>query len=367
MTHGLDRPIRIGMVGSGFMAQLHSAAYQLLPTVYRDAVPRVELARIAGGSRVLQAARDYGWAESSDDWRKVTEADDIDLVDIVTPNDTHADLVTSAAAHGKTIVCEKPLARDADEARAMGEAVAAAGVLATVCFMYRTWPATQVAKAMIERGDLGRIHGFRGRFLHDHVTGARDPAAWRLDPARAGSGVVGDIGSHALDLARYLVGNVCEVFATTRSVLPAAAPVDDEADILLRFDNGAQGHVWLSWLATGTTMDVGFEVLGDHGSLRFTWQRPSELALYDARRPADVRGFTTIPLGPDHPSAAPLSAVAGIGLGYQEGFVTLLGGFLRDLATGTRTSPSFADGVVVSGLLDAVLESSRREAWMTTP
>lgn len=354
------------MVGSGFMAQLHSAAYLHLPVVYGDAVPRVELVRIAGGSRVHQAARDYGWQEAADDWRAVTEADDIGLVDIVTPNDTHADLVVSAAAHGKTIVCEKPLARDAVEARRMGEAVAAAGVPAMVCFMYRTWPATQVAKSMIDRGDLGRIHGFRGRFLHDHISGSRDPASWRLDPARAGSGVVGDIGSHMLDLATYLVGDVAEVFAATRSLLPAAGDVDDEADILIRFADGAHGHVWLSWLATGTPMDVGFEVLGEHGSLRFTWQRPSELTFYDATRPEDVRGRTTIPLGPAHSPAAPLAAVPGIGLGYQQGFVTLLGAFLRDLATHSRTAPSFADGVAISALLDAVLESSRLRAWIPT-
>jgi predicted dehydrogenase len=255
LTQRPGDPLRIGMVGSGFMAQLHSAAYLHLPVVFRDAVPRLELKRIAGGSRVHEAARDVGWAEVGDDWQAVTEAEDIDLVDIVTPNDTHADLVASAAAHGKTIVCEKPLARDGAEARRMGDAVARAGVSATVWFMYRMWPATQVAKTMIDRGDLGRIHGFRGRFLHDHVTGGRDPAAWRLDPAWAGSGVVGDIGSHALDLARHLVGDVAQVFATTRSVLPAAGPVDDDADILLRFENGAQGHVWLGWLATGTTMD----------------------------------------------------------------------------------------------------------------
>jgi len=353
------------MVGSGFMAQMHSAAYRLLPMVYGDALPALELVRIAGGSRVHQAARDYGWGEASDDWRSVCEAGDIDLVDIVTPNDTHAALVVSAAAHGKTIVCEKPLARNAAEARAMGEAVAAAGVRAAVCFMYRTWPATQVAKTMIERGDLGHVHGFRGRFVHDHLGSDRDPAAWRLDPARAGSGVVGDIGSHVLDLARYLVGDVTEVFASTRSLLPAAGAVDDEADILVRFVNGAEGHVWLSWFATGTPMDVGFEVLGDRGALRFTWQRPSELSFYDATMPADVRGHTTVPLGPAHPPAAPLTAVAGIGLGYQQGFVTLLGGFVRDLVTGTTTSPSFADGVVVSEYLDAVLDASRRQAWTT--
>lgn len=358
------RPIRIGMVGSGFMAQLHSAAYHMLPIVYRDSVPPLELVRIACGSRVHQAARHYGWREASDEWRTVTEADDIDLVDIVTPNHTHAPLVSSAAGHRKAIVCEKPLALNAAEARQMGVEVADADVAATVCFMYRTWPATQLARSIIDRGDLGRVHGFRGWFLHDQVSDQRDTAAWRLDPARAGSGVIGDIGSHALDLARHLVGDICELFASTRSVLPALMPVDDEADLLLRFENGATGHVWLSWLATGTPMDVGFEVRGEHGALRFSWLRPCELLLYRARESSDTRGYTTIPLGPAHPSAAPLTEVAGIGLGYQQGFVTLLGAFIQDLETGTSTAPKFQDGVVIAGYLDAALRSARERAWI---
>lgn len=354
-----DRAIRIGMVGSGFMAQQHSAAYHLLPVVHGSAVPRVELKRIAGGSRVQSAARHYGWREAADDWRAVTEADDIDVVDIVTPNDTHARLTISAARHGKQVICEKPLARDYAEALAMQEAVRAAGVRATVCFVYRTWPATQVAKDIVDSGRLGRVHGYRGHFLHDHFV-AHEPTAWRFDPARAGSGVIGDIGSHALDLARHLVGDVAEVFTTSRTVLPAGpVPIDDEADVLLRFADGATGHLWLSWLATGTPMDVGFHVMGDRGALRFSWTRPAELAVYDASDPEGARGYTTIPLGPDHPPAAPYLPLAGAGIGYQESFVELLALFLG----GSDTGPAFDDGVTINGYLDATLRSARTQRW----
>ena len=361
------RPIRIGLIGAGFMGRLHSAAYKLLPLVYRDTVPRVELVRIAGRSRVPDAAaRDYGWADATDDWHAITEADDIDLVDIATPNDTHAAMVTSAAANRKIIVCEKPVALNAPEARRMAQAVADASVPTTVCFVFRTWPAAQVARAIIERGDLGTIHGFRGWFLHDHVSDQRDVRAWRLDPSRSGTGILGDIGSHMFDLARTLVGDVSELFATTRGRLSAKVPVDDEADIQLRFRTGAAGHIWISWLATGTGMDVGFEVHGDLGAVRFSWRRPSELLVYDARRPRDTRGFTTVPLGPAHPAAAPLTEITGIGLGYQEGFVTLLGAFLQDLCNHTATAPTFHDGVIAAEYVDAALRSARDAAWVTT-
>ena len=360
------RPIRIGMIGTGFMGQLHSAAYKMLPLIYRDAIPQLELVRIAGRSRIHEAARHYGWPDATDDWHAVTEADDLDLVDIVTPNNTHAAMVTSAAAHRKIIVCEKPVALNASEARQMGQAVAHAGVAATVCFVYRMWPAVQVARDIIDRGDIGTIHGFRGWFLHDHVSDQRDSGDWRLDPSRAGSGVIGDIGTHVFDLARSLVGDVSELFATTRGTLPAKVPVDDEADILLRFQTGATGHIWISWLATGTGMDVGFEIQGNLGAVRFSWRRPSELLVYDARKPRDTRGFTTVPLGPAHPSAAPLTEIAGIGLGYQQGFVTLLGAFLQDLRNQTSTAPTFHDGVTAAEYVDAALKSGRDRAWVTT-
>ena len=348
-----DRPVRVGMVGSGFMAQQHSAAYRLLSNLLGESVPRVELLRIAGGRRVHQVGPRYGWAETSDDWRSVTEADDIDVVDVVTPNDSHGYLTRSAAAAGKHLICEKPLAPDLATAEQMATDVEAAGVRAAVAFVYRTWPATQVAKTMIDSGRLGTIHGYRGYFLHDHFADPAGPESWRLDPHKAGAGVIADIGSHALDLARYLVGDLASISVRSRSVL--AGSVDDEADLHLEFASGATGHIWLSWLASGTPMDVGFHVMGDQGAIRFSWSRPSELAYYDAAVPAAERGFRTIQLGPEHRPAAPYIPVTGIGMSYQTAFVPLLSLFL----TGDPTTPSFADGLVTSRYLDAALTSAR--------
>ena len=352
------------MVGSGVMAKQHSAAYHLLPIIHGNSVPPVELVRIAGGRRVHDAATHYGWKDSSDDWRAVIEADDIDIVDIVTPNDSHAELTISAAARGKHVICEKPLARDTAEAIRMRDAVRASGVHTAVCFVYRTWPATQAAKALIDAGRLGKIHGYRGHFLHDHFTGRDDPAAWRLDPTKAGSGVIGDIGSHAFDLATYLIGDIAEVFACSRTCLPTgSAPVDDEADVLLRFTSGATGHLWLSWLATGTPMDLGFLIMGDEGSLQFSWNRPGELRLYDGTGPADTRGYTTIPLGPAHPAAAPYLPVAGLGMGYEQAFVPLLAGFLTELTGQPPQTPTIEEAVVNSTYLDTALHSAGVRTW----
>jgi len=178
--------------------------------------------------------------------------------------------------------------------------------------------------------------------------------------------VIGDIGSHALDLARHLVGDVAEVHTTSRTVLPAGpVPIDDEADLLLRFANGATGHIWVSWLATGTPMDLGFTVLGDRGAVRFTWTRPGELAFYDATAPPALRGYTTIPLGPAHPAGAPYLPVAGAGMGYQQSFIVLLGRFLAALRGGPP-APSVDEGVTVSRYLDAAVASARSGGWVVT-
>lgn len=345
------------MVGSGFMAQQHTAAYRLLPILHPH-LPPVELVRIAGGRRVHNATR-YGWSETSDDIQSVTDADDIDLVDIVTPNDTHAELLIAASAHGKSIVCEKPLARTSAEAAIMQQAISATGVRATVCFVYRTWPATDVAKHIIDSGEIGEIIGYRGHFLHDHTADERDTTAWRFDPNRSGSGVVGDIGSHAIDLATYLVGDITALSATTRSVLPGGT--DDEADIDLRFHNGAQGHIWLSWLATGTPMDMGFRVMGTAGSIEFSWSKPAQLQVYSSRSRADRQGFTTVQLGPAHAPAAPYVPLAGLGLSYQQAFVPLLSRFLdKDGA-----APTIDEAVSVTRVLDEILESARTSTWRT--
>lgn len=375
--------IRVGMVGAGFMARLHSAAYSLLPITFGRDVPRVELVAIADvvEDHARRAADELGWARWSTDWRDVVGADDVDLIDIVTPNDSHPEIAAAAAGNRKDIVCEKPLASTLTEARMMRTAVERSGVRAGVCFVYRTWPMVELARRMIARGDLGDIHTYRGHFLHDHAIDPSAPHSWRFDRARAGAGALGDIGSHALDLARSLVGEIVEVFADVQTVVherPMPAPdrrlralrtvdVDDSAALMLRFASGARGSIDVSWIATGTKTDVGFAVEGTAGALAFSWSRANELRLYEVAGASDATGFRTIVMGPEHPGAERFWPVPGLNIGYQEAFVLMLGGFLANDGVAGAASPTFQDAERISACLDAALTSSQTGRWVRVP
>ena len=200
--------MRVGLVGAGFMAKTHSLAYRAAQLLYGQDLPHVEQVRIADIDRdtAQRAAAAFGWREGTDDWREITRAEDIDLVDIVTPNNTHAEIAIDAAKHGKHVLCEKPLASTLDDARQMNEAAATAGVLTQVGFVFRAWPAMAFAKQLIETGRIGRVHQLRAHYFHDY---ALDPAfsmGWRTDRAIAGAGSLGDLGSHVIDLPADLVG-----------------------------------------------------------------------------------------------------------------------------------------------------------------
>jgi predicted dehydrogenase len=224
------------MVGSAFMAREHSAAYRLLPLVLGDVLPPIEMVRSAGGRRVHEVGPRYGWRETADEWRAVTEADDIDVVDVVTPNDTHA-LTISAVERGKHVVCEKPLARDAAGAEAEAEAQRRRGGRGARCGLLRL-PVLARGRAgpRADRRGADRARAWLPRALPARPPrGPRRAGVWAFDPAKAGSGVIGDIA---------------EVLTTSRTVLPAGpTPIDDEADLLLRFAKGATSHIWVSWLA----------------------------------------------------------------------------------------------------------------------
>ena len=207
--------IRVGLIGSGFIAKFHSLAYNNLSIMYNPSLPRVERTRLFDVTSDLAAAGavQLGWQESTDDWRNITRADDIDLVDIVAPNYAHAEIAIDAARHGKHIFCEKPLAHDVSSALQMAKAVHQAGCIHQVGFVYRMWPAVAFAKELIDAGKIGRILHFHSRFLHDYGLDPSLPMSWRFESRKAGAGSIGDIGSHAIDIARYLVGDIVRVFA----------------------------------------------------------------------------------------------------------------------------------------------------------
>lgn len=371
--------VRIGLVGCGFMGKAHSLAYRNLAAVHWPTLPRIELVRVVDALESLadEAAERYGWQSASDDWRTVTRAQDIDIVDIVTPNDMHAEVAVDAAEHGKFVLCEKPLANSLTAAQRMYEAVTKAGVGSQVNFVFRKWPAVVFAKRLIEAGHIGTVTRFRGWYFIEDALDPKQPVGWRFDEARAGSGSIGDIGSHVIDLARYLAGDVTAVFARLDTVIPVRplgdssellqVTVDDSADILLRFASGASGSIQTGWTTAGHRNDLGFEVAGSEGAIRFCWERANELGCYRTTERNGLAGFQTVVIGPDHPGGDLLWPAAGLGLGYGDAFLISLGSAVSAATSSVESHPSFLDGLRVCEVIDAALRSAASGTWTALP
>ncbi len=377
MTEAGSRPlkrVRVGLVGGGFMAKTHSLAYSAAQMLDYDAFPELETVRVADIDieAARRAAASYGWQEATDDWTAVTRADDVDLVDIVTPNNAHAEIAIDAARHGKHILCEKPLAASLADAERMTEAAEAAGVTTQVGFVFRKWPAMAAARKFVESGELGEALSFRGYYFHDYALDHEFQMGWRVDRAVAGAGSIGDLGSHVVDLARYLVGDVVAVTARSKTHFErrptphgmAAIEVDDATDCLLEFSSGTVGTLSTSWMAAGSKTDLGFELTGTKGAVRFTWRRNNELQLYSHSDPGEASGFKTVFLGPTHPGAERFWPVAGQGLGYGDAFTILISELLRALGRGVRATPSFRDGLEAARFVDAAVRSAEERAWI---
>jgi predicted dehydrogenase len=387
--------VRIGLVGSGFMGRAHTMAFNNAPSVYWPHLPALAKVRLADVDAALaeESAKRWGYAASTADWRRVTQADDVDLVDIVTPNDLHAEIAIDAARNGKHILCEKPLAHTAAAAAEMYRAVAAAGVTSYVNFIYRKWPAAMLARQLIEQGRLGRILHFRGHFMLDYALDRSVPRTWRMERSRAGGGSFGDVGSHVVDLARYLVGEeIVRVNARTRTFIPERPPivvrgeaafasgldeapqelvpvdVDDAADVMVDFEGGAIGVLQTNWVACGHKIDIFFEVGGENGSVRFSWQHGNELQVYLRDEPsANLQGYRTVIVGPMHPGGAEFWPVAGQGLGYSDAFLIACRDLFSALRDGTPVAPDFLDGLRACEVIEAAFESAERGAWVDVP
>lgn len=368
--------MRVGIVGGGFMARTHTLAYDAARLLHGEELPTLERVRLAEASEELAAcaATRLGWREATTDWRDITRASDIDLVDIVTPNHLHAEIAIDAARHGKAVLCEKPLAHTLDAAWEMHAAVRAAGVANQIGFVFRTWPAIALARRLVSEGSIGRIRHFRAHYFHDYALDPEFPLGWRFQRASAGGGSVCDLGSHLFDLASCLVGEVDRVCARVRTVVPARprvasgelvrVDVDDAADVLLEFATGATGVVETNWAAAGYKTDLAFELLGEQGTIGFTWRRNNELRLYEHGEPPDVRGFRTIVVGPMHEGADGFWPVAGQGLGYGDAFVIAARQLLSGLGSGRALEPDFGDGLRAAVLTSAALRSAQRQAWL---
>jgi predicted dehydrogenase len=383
--------VNVGLIGAGFMGKAHSLAYAAMPMFFwpPPAVPHRRIVAELDPVAARQAAERFGFDQSTSDWRAVIESDDVDLVDIAVPNDAHAEIAIAAARAGKHIICEKPLAGTVEEARAMYEAVSAAGVVNMVAFNYRRTPAVALAHELISQGAIGQVRNFRGTYLQDWSNDPDLPLSWRFQRDIAGSGALGDIAAHVMDLARYLVGEISAVSSLMRTYISdrpisqgadqlagarkleggARGPVDvdDEVLTLLRFEEGAVGSLEATRHAHGRKNFLTFEIHGDSGSLSFDYERRDQLELYLADDPEDRRGFRTIYTGPAHPYGHALWPIPALGIGYGETKIIECYELMSAIAGGTDGKPNFRDGYQIARICQAVADSSESGEWVEVP
>lgn len=370
------REINVALIGYGFMGKAHSNAWRQVSAFLSPPLrPRLKVICGRTRARVRAAARDYGWEEASTDWREVVRRPDVDLVDVSTPGDSHAEIAIAAARAGKAILCEKPLANSVRDAERMLAAVRRAGVPHMVCHNYRRVPAVLLAKQLIDEGRLGRIRHFRGTYLQDWIVDPSFRRVWRLDRRQAGSGALGDIGSHVVDLARFLVGEIAEVSGALETFVKtrprpdqpsrrARVTVDDAVVAAVRFAGGALGSIEATRMAPGRKNHNRFEINGSRGSLAFDLERLNELEVYLEEGPRSVRGFRTVNVtATTHPFGGAWWPPGHI-LGWEHTFTHTVYDLIEAVAAGRVPSPNFEDGVRNQRVLEAVERSARTRRWV---
>jgi predicted dehydrogenase len=384
----------VGLVGHAFMGAAHSQAWRSAPRFFDlPLTPRMRALCGRDPGRVAEAAARLGWESTETDWTRLLTRDDIDLVDVCTPGDSHAEIAIAALDAGKHVLCEKPLANTVAEAQAMTEAAeraAANGVLAMVGFTYRRVPAIALAKRLVDEGRIGEIRHVRAQYLQDWIADPAAPMSWRLEKDKAGSGALGDIGAHIVDLTQHITGDhiarvsgLLETFVHERP-LPSPSSgallggtsqdggptghvtVDDAAVFLARFGGGAVGVFEATRFATGRKNAIRIEVNGSLGSLAFDFEDMNVLHLYDAQEPAETAGFRRILVTePMHPYVGAWWP-PGHGLGYEHGFTHQVVDLVTAISKGEQPLPSFADGLQVQSVLAAVEHSAETGAWQPT-
>ena len=374
----MTRKLNVGIVGCGFMGRTHSNAYHRVNQFF-DVAYQPVLKALADNmkERAEEFARRWGWQRVETDWRKLVEAPDIDLIDICTPNNTHGEIALAAAAAGKMILCEKPLAMNLAEAREMVQAVEKSGRPNMVMFNYRRVPAISLAKQIIDEGKLGRIFHYRATYFQDWTISRNVPvgglATWRLDKNVAGAGVSGDLSAHNIDTAIWLNGSIAEVCGMTEIFIPdrkrpdgspARVEIDDVCTFLARFANGSNGTFEATRYARGRKNKNSFEVNGEKGSIYFDLEDMHQLQYFNHEDPAHLQGWRTILVtGAEHPYMGNWW-VPGCVIGYEHTFVHEIADFLKAVEKGERVRPDFRDALETQAVIEAVLESARGRQWV---
>jgi predicted dehydrogenase len=367
--------VNVALIGYNFMGRAHSNAYRQVSAFFEPRLtPRLKVLCGRTSAKVDAAARQLGWEEAATDWRAVIDRADIDLVDVSTPGDSHAEIAIAAARAGKTVFCEKPLANTVKDAERMLAAVTRAGVSHMICHNYRRVPAVLVARQLIAEGRLGTIRHFRGTYLQDWIVDPKFPLVWRLQREQSGSGALGDIGSHVVDLARFLVGEIVEVSGALETYIKerplperpsrkGEVTVDDAVVACVRFAEGAIGTIEATRLAPGRKNHNRFEINGSQGSVAFDLERLNELEVYFESDPPSLRGFRTVLVTESsHPYLGRWWPPGHV-IGWEHTFTHMVHDLLEAMADGAVPSPSFEDGVRNQRVLEAIEHASTSRRW----
>lgn len=373
--------LRVGVIGSGYIGRAHAIAMRTVGTVFADvAAPVLELLADSDAARARAAAAELGFNRSTGDWRELVTDPAVDVVVVATPNYLHREMTHAALAAGKHVSCEKPLALTAAEAQDMAVAADRAGVCHITGFNYACNPLLVLARELVASGEIGAPLGFHGRYFEDYLADPAVPYSWRCHRALAGAGALADLGTHLVNLAHVLLGDIARVNARLATVIgerrePASGllrPVENEdsAQVLVEFASGVPGSFDVSRVATGYKCGLAFDLFGTRGSLRFDQERMNELQLYRNDDGAGRRGYRTILAGPDHGDYRAFCPAPGHGLGINDLKVIEARNLLVAIARRARdaraagANPDFHEGARVQAVVEAIEQSAAVGQWV---
>lgn len=376
------KELRIGMIGTGLMARTHTNGHKRIGDFFPELEYRPVLKTVCARTeeKVKAFAEQWGYESYETDWKAVIARDDIDAVDICTPNDMHANIAIAAAEAGKMVLCEKPLARSVAEAQPMVDAIEKAGVANTVFYNYRRIPAVTLIKQIVDSGKLGQIFHYRSNFLQDWTINPELPqggeALWRLDVDAAGSGVTGDLLAHCIDSAMWLNGPIKDVSAVTETFIKERVHqdtgevqkvgIDDACLFHCHFENGSLGLFEATRYARGHKALFTLEINGEHASLRWDLHEMNYVELFDHSDDAVVRGWRRVLVTDSDQPYMDRWWIPGTSIGYEHSFVHQVADFLKSLETGEPCEPTFQNALMTQKVCEAVINSANSKSWKDT-
>jgi len=376
------KDLRIGLVGTGFMGRTHTNGYKrvndFFPELGYHPVLKAVCARTK--DKVQAFADQWGYESIETDWKTLVARNDIDAIDICTPNDTHAEIAMEVAKAGKMVLCEKPLARNLAEAKQMVDTIDNANVKNTVWYNYRRLPAVTLAKQIVASGKLGKIYHYRANFLQDWTINAELPQGgtglWRMDADVAGSGVTGDLLAHCIDTAMWLNGAITDVSAVTETFVKERmhtltgkvqkVSIDDACIFHCHFENGSLGLFESTRYARGHKALYTFEINGANASIRWDLHDLNRLEYFDHRDESIVRGWRSVHVTDGDQPYMDKWWVPGLGIGYEHSFIHQVADFLKALETGQPCAPTFKDAYETQKVCEAVIDSANTKSWKDT-